>query len=153
VFVSGTGTSTGRARLHAFQEGVRRQPGLKAQRPLLGDFTLGFGREVVDRVMLQRLQPDAIVCSTDIVALGVLQALRLRKIEVPREMKVTGFDGILFAELSDPPLTTLRQPVAVIAAEVARLLDARLHGDNSPPRRSEIAPALVVRRSSSEAAA
>jgi LacI family transcriptional regulator len=135
VFVSGTGSTAGQARLQAFQAGVRRLPGLKAQRPLLGSFTLDFGRQAVELIMQQK---------------QLLRALRLHKVEVPRQVKVTGFDGILFAELCDPPLTTLRQPVPVIAAEVARLLNARLHGDSSPPRRSEVAPLLIVRQSSSE---
>jgi LacI family transcriptional regulator len=90
------------------------------------------------------------MCGADIIALGALRALRLHKVDVPGQVKVTGFDGILYAELCDPPLTTLRQPISVIATEVARLLNARLHGDSSPPRRSEVAPVLIVRRSSSE---
>lgn len=150
LFVSDTGSTAGRARLQAFQDSVRRLPALKAPRPFLGDFSLDFGQEVVERIVEQEKIPDAIVCGADIVALGVLRALRLHKIDVPGQVKVTGFDGILFSELCDPPLTTLRQPVRIIAAEVARLLDARLHGDSSPPRRSEVAPILIVRRSSSE---
>ncbi len=150
--MSGTGSTAGQARLQAFQEGVHRLPALKAQRPLLGSFTLDFGREAVERITRQKQLPDAIVCGADIIALGVLRALRLHKIDVPGQVKVTGFDGILFAELCEPPLTTLHQPVPVIATEVARLLNARLHGDSSPPRRSEVAPVLVVRRSSSEVA-
>jgi LacI family transcriptional regulator len=152
LFVSSTGSSTGRDRLRAFQESVHRLPALNAPKPFLGNFSLDSGREVVGHILAKKRLPDAIVCGADIVALGVLRALRLHKIDVPGQVKVTGFDGILFAELCDPPLTTLRQPVPVIAAEVARLLDARLHGDSSPPRRSEVAPVLIVRRSSSESA-
>ena len=150
VFVSGTGSTAGQARLQAFQEGVHRLTALKAQRPLLGSFTLDFGREAVELIMQQKQLPDAIMCGADIIALGALRALRLHKVDVPGQVKVTGFDGILYAELCDPPLTTLRQPISVIATEVARLLNARLHGDSSPPRRSEVAPVLIVRRSSSE---
>ena len=149
VFVSDAGsTSTGRSRLQAFQVGVRQVMGLKGSPPFLGTFSLDFGKEVVDELMRRRRLPDAVVCGADIVALGVLRALRMHGVQVPDEVKVTGFDGILFSELCDPPLTTLRQPVPWIAAEVARLLDARLRGDTSPPRRHEVAPLLVVRRSS-----
>ncbi len=63
-------------------------------------------------------------------------------------VKVTGFDGILFSELCDPPLTTVRQPVQTIAAESVRLLRLRMGGDDQAVRRSEIAPSLLVRRSS-----
>jgi LacI family transcriptional regulator len=149
VFVSDAGlTSTGRARLHAFQASVERTPGLSARRPLAGSYSLEFGREVVERLLRHGHLPDAIICAADIIALGVVRELRLRGVKVPDEVKVTGFDGILFGELSDPPLTTLRQPIGTIAAEAARLLDARLRGDASPAHRTEVAPILVVRQSS-----
>ena len=156
AFVSATGTtSTGDARLRAFTEAVRRLSGsrtglpqLKALGPpVLGSYSLEFGREAV-RHLIGRGLPDAIVCGDDLIALGVVRELRVRKVAVPDEVVVTGFDGILFAELSDPPLTTLRQPVGAIATETARRLKARLSGDASPPQRSEIAPVLVVRGSS-----
>jgi LacI family transcriptional regulator len=152
VFVSDSGsTSSGRSRLHAFQAGVKQIQGLEAAKPFLGTFSLDFGREVVEALVKRGRLPDAVVCGADIVALGVLQALRLHHVSVPDRVKVTGFDGILFGELSDPALTTLRQPVSWIAQEAALLLDARLRGDDSPPRRLEGAPLLVVRRSSSGA--
>src|SRR5262249_11531876 len=72
-------------------------------------------------------------------------------IAVPQTVKITGFDGILFSELCDPPLTTVRQPVQAIAAEAVRLLQSRMQGDVGATRRSEIAPSLIVRRSSKEA--
>ena len=62
-------------------------------------------------------------------------------------VKVTGFDGILFSELCEPPLTTVRQRVQTIAAEAVRLLQLRMDGNDAPVRRSEVAPALIVRRS------
>ena len=145
VFVSDSGaTSAGRARLHAFTEAAQEVRGLSARPPVLGDFSLEFGREAVREIARKPL-PDAIACGGDLVALGVVRELRLLKIDVPGDVKVTGFDGILFSELCDPPLTTLRQPVGTIAAEAARLLKARLSRDLSPPQRSEIAPVLVVR--------
>ena len=153
VFVSDNGaTSTGQARLQAFRTCVRHFSGVSARKPLLGTYSVRFGQEAVERLVRQKRLPDAIVCGADIVALGVARALHLHNVRVPGQVKVTGFDGTLFTELCDPPLTTLRQPVGAIAAETARLLAARLGGDSSPAQRSEFAPTLVVRRSSSQAA-
>jgi LacI family transcriptional regulator len=151
LFVSETGaTSTGWARLQAFDFMIKQVPGLVARPPILGSFTMEFGRQsVVDLMRRRRRLPDAIVCGADFIALGVVRELLLRGAKVPEEVRVTGFDGIVFTELCDPPITTLRQPVSAIAAEAARLLDARLRGDQSPPHRSEVAPTLLVRRSSS----
>ena len=64
----------------------------------------------------RRRLPDAIVCGADFIALGVVRELLLRGVKVPGEVRVTGLDGIVFTELCDPPITTLRQPVAAIAA-------------------------------------
>lgn len=151
IFVSDNGaTSTGQARLQAFRTAVRHFSDLRARQPLLGTYTVRFGQDAVERLMRQQALPDAIVCGADIVALGVVRALHQHKVQIPGEVKVTGFDGTLFTELCDPPLTTLRQPVGTIAAEAARLLAARLGGDTSPAQRSEFAPVLVVRRSSSQ---
>jgi LacI family transcriptional regulator len=151
LFVSETGsTSTGWARLQAFKHSINRVPGLAARSPILGSFSLEFGRQsVVDLMRKRRGLPDAIVCGADFIALGVVRELLVRGVKVPEEVRVTGFDGIVFTELCDPPVTTLRQPVSAIAAEAARLLHSRLRGDPSPPHRSEVAPTLLVRRSSS----
>jgi LacI family transcriptional regulator len=149
VFVSDSAaSSTGRNRLDAFEQGVRRVPGVTARPPLLGSFSLAFGREAVGRLCGRGRLPDAIICGSDIIALGVMRELHYRDLTVPEDVKVTGFDGILFAELCDPPLTTLRQPLEAIADEAVRLLCARLDGDKSPPHRSEIAPVLQVQQSS-----
>lgn len=60
-------------------------------------------------------------CS-DYLAIGVLQALRQAEVVVPGDMSLVGFDDMPFAELVDPPLTTVRQPVA----EMGRLAFTRL---------------------------
>jgi LacI family transcriptional regulator len=149
VFISDSAaSSTGRNRLEAFQQGIRRVEGLRVQPPLLGSFTVSFGREAVQALVKRPVVPDAIVCGSDLIALGVSRELHHRDIAVPGTVKVTGFDGILFSELCDPPLTTLRQPLEAIADEAVRLLLARMNGDTSPPRRSEIAPVLQVQQSS-----
>lgn len=149
VFVSETGaSSTGRSRLEAFELGVGKVDGLVPRPPILGSFSLDFGRDAVRQLLANGPLPDALICGADLIALGVARELHRQEVLVPDTVKVTGFDDILFAELSDPPLTTLRQPVTEIADEAARLLGNRLAGDLAPPRRSEIAPSLVVRRSS-----
>ncbi|WP_263303390.1 substrate-binding domain-containing protein [Streptomyces sp. 135] len=113
----------------------------------LGDFSVEWGRAAVDEVWPAR--PDALVCANDLIAIGALQRLQQLGVTVPGEVAVTGFDDIPMAALSAPGVTTVRQPVPELAAEAARLLALRLSGDNSGPQRSiRLAPALVVRESS-----
>lgn len=150
AFVSDRGlSSTGRRRLEAFRSEVRRAAGIRAMRPVLGTFSAEFGREAAVRLLRQRPLPDAVVCGADVVALGVLKELHAQRVAIPDDILVSGFDGISFAELCDPPLTTVRQPVEAIASEAVGLLWSRLNDDRSAPRHHEIAPILEVRRSSS----
>lgn len=124
-------TSAATERRAAFEAGVSSlapdDPPLLA----LGEFSAAWGREAVDRLWDEHRRgaapaPDAVVCGNDLIALGALQRLRQRGAEVPRQVVVTGFDDIPPADLADPAVTTVRQPVRDIAVEAVRLLEARL---------------------------
>jgi len=149
VFVSDTATSsTGRSRLETFELLVSRRPAFRARPPRLGSFSVEFGRDVVRALLAEGELPDAVVCGSDIIALGVVRELHRAGIDVPHDIGVTGFDGISFAELCDPPLTTIRQPLPAIAEEAVRLLAARMAHSAVAAHRSEVAPLLEIRASS-----
>lgn len=149
AFVSAAaGSSSSRSRLEAFERGAARLGELDVLAPLLGSFTVEFGRQAVRDLVAAGALPEAIVCGSDTIALGVVRELHQAAVRVPEEVRVTGFDGILFAELSDPPLTTVVQPVSSIAEEAVRLLTSRLRGAAAAPRRSVVVPTLEVRGSS-----
>ncbi|MEU2561601.1 LacI family DNA-binding transcriptional regulator [Streptomyces longispororuber] len=117
------------------------------ERVALGDFSVAWGRAAVDQVLPAR--PDALVCANDLIAIGALQRLRELGVDVPGEVAVTGFDDIPMAELASPGVTTVRQPVAELAAEATQMLARRLGGDGAGPRRTiRLAPELVARGSS-----
>jgi len=67
-------------------------------------------------------RPTALVCYNDLMAIGVMKALRQAGICIPRDISITGFDNIIFSAYTNPPLTTLDQPKRFIGAEAARLL-------------------------------
>ena len=142
-----TSSSTGRSRLDAFRLTLPRVPGLREGPVLLGSFSLAFGRSATRSLIASGQLPDAVVCGSDIIALGAVREFHTAGIAIPESVKVTGFDGILFSELCDPPLTTIRQPVKTIATESVRLLQSRMRGESGAARRSEIAPSLIIRRS------
>ncbi len=62
-----------------------------------------------------RRRPTGVICSSDVMALGGLREAREWGLRVPDDLSIVGFDGIDAAEWTDPPLTTLRQPIAEIA--------------------------------------
>jgi len=148
-FVSSTATtSADQSRLQAFWQGAEER-GLHPDEPILGRFTANFGKEAVKQIVAEGEMPDAIVCASDVVALGVIGQLRAEGISVPDNVMVTGFDDIVFAELCDPPLTTVHQPRRRLADATVSALVGRISGElQGSPTRVELPPHLVVRRSS-----
>lgn len=148
VFVSASpDSSSGYLRLHAFEESTRRHAMRQVARPFLGSFDVEWGRRSAEELARFRRLPDAILCGNDEIALGLLRELRRHAIRVPDDVLVTGFDDIGFADLCDPPLTTVRQPREDLAAEGVRLLDSRTAARSAPARRVALAPTLVARES------
>ncbi|GAA0942716.1 LacI family DNA-binding transcriptional regulator [Actinocorallia libanotica] len=93
-----------------------------------------------------------IVCGSDLMALGVVRAARARGLRVPEDVSVIGYDDSPLMGFTDPPLTTVRQPVAdMAAAAVSMLLESM---DRPAPRHGELAfhPELVVRGSTASRA-
>lgn len=70
--------------------------------------------------------PTAIMCFNDMMALGVIKALREVGVHVPRDCSVVGFDDIPFAAYTYPPLTTFQQPKYQLGYEAARMMYALL---------------------------
>ncbi len=140
-------SSAGRIRLEAFWQGTEERS-LWREEPILGRFTANFGRQAVRRILKEGTMPDAIVCASDVVALGLIGELRAEGVSVPDDVMVTGFDDVVFAELCDPPLTTIHQPRRRLADATVSALVARIGGERGPTRRVEVHPHLVVRRSS-----
>ncbi|MCH4208873.1 MAG: LacI family transcriptional regulator [Bifidobacterium sp.] len=69
--------------------------------------------------------PQALVCTNDQTAFDVIQVLHDAGVDVPRNIVVTGFDGVLAGGLLSPGLTTVRQPMEAMGRMAARLLDER----------------------------
>lgn len=88
----------------------------------LGEYTREFGRDATDRMLAMPHLPSAIVACSDYIAIGVLEALQMAGLDVPSDISLVGFDDMPFAEFINPPLTTVRQPVA----EMGRIAFQRL---------------------------
>jgi LacI family repressor for deo operon, udp, cdd, tsx, nupC, and nupG len=89
----------------------------------------------------------AIFCANDEMAIGALRAIKTRGLRVPEDISVVGFDDIRFARFSDPPLTTIAQPMGDIGREAATLLIEILNQANVAPRKHMLPTQLVVRGS------
>lgn len=88
----------------------------------LGDFTFQSGLSAVGGFLDRKLGLTAVFASNDDTALGVLQGAAARGLRTPQDLSVAGFDDTPGAMFSTPALTTIRQPVAEMAALAARHL-------------------------------
>ena len=114
---------------------------------LEGDFTISSGRAAVARAIRDGVEFDSVFAHNDLSAAGALQALREAGRSVPHDVAVVGFDDVQFAALTEPPLTTVRQPLRELGATAARLLTAHLGGEPLPSEPVVIPTDFVVRGS------
>ena len=105
-----------------------------------------------DRVALRKLLrsrkcPDAIACGSDRTAAALVESLKAIGKRIPEDIAVTGFDDEPFARSCVPPLTTIRQPVGLIAKTAFKTLLARIRYPQNDPREILLDAPLTVRRS------
>lgn len=89
-------------------------------------------------------RPTAVFCYDDMTALGALRQLHASRIQVPREISIIGFDDIPIAEYTEPPLTTVRQPMRDMGRLAMQALLRLLDGSESEPHIT-VPGELVVR--------
>ncbi len=110
-----------------------------------GDFTEAGGYLAMQQLLSRR--PDAVFAASDMMAIGAMRALREASLRVPEDVALVGFDDLPQAARTEPPLTTVRQPVYRLGATaVDSLLDLIDHPGSSP-RRIVLPTELVVRSS------
>jgi alanine racemase len=108
-------------------------------------FTVEDGQAAAARLLARGA--TAVVCGSDLMALGAVRAIRAGNLSVPGDISVIGFDDSLLMSFTDPPLTTIRQPTIAMSTMAVRALADAI--DGRPLRNSEamFGPTLVVRGS------
>ena len=105
------------------------------------------GRCAAARLLDRPDPPTAVICHSDVMAIGLLQACAQRRVGVPHDLSIIGWDDVPYAELVTPPLTTVRVPRYELGQAAARRLLALLAGQPAvapdPPL-----PLELVRRAS-----
>jgi sigma-B regulation protein RsbU (phosphoserine phosphatase) len=152
AFVSGIPTNPqANKRLEAYYTGLR-EFGLTPDPKLVvpGDFTRESGTramcELFDRRQVKVSEFDAIIAANDYMAFGVVDELVRRRISVPDQLAVVGFDDITLARYHEPSLSTVRQPLEQLGREAVRLLFDRLD-QKAVAESNELSTELVLRRS------
>jgi LacI family transcriptional regulator len=136
-------------RKEAFEKAVRKIRLSENATPIfIGEHTFEGGTQAAEYFLGLEERPSAIVCSNDLMAVGVLRVLAEKKIEVPREISVVGFDDIHLAEFANPPLTTVRMAREDLARCAFEALD-QLRQDkiSSASKPMRVETRLVLRQS------
>lgn len=89
----------------------------------------------------------AIVCASDPLALGAIRAARRRGLTVPEDLSVVGFDDSALMSCTEPPLTTVRQPIEAMGRAAVELLMAQIAGTSDAGDELLFEPELVLRGS------
>lgn len=112
-----------------------------------GDFTLESGRRAAEELLRRDPTVDGVVAASDLMALGACQALRAAGRRVGADVRVVGFDDSPAAAHADPPLSSVRQPVAEMGARAADLVLDEVDGAGGAGRQVLLPTTLVVRES------
>lgn len=115
---------------------------LSVTEPIIGDWSGESGYQAGCRIAALTPRPTAVFVASDLMALGLIRALKEHGLRIPEDISIVGFDNHEFAPQFDPPLTTVRQDFVALG----RLCVRSLQDPESDPRRT-ISPKLVVRTS------
>jgi len=149
VIAGPEGLPTAEARLRGFatvlcSRGIPLPPGRVVRASYYTrDAGLVMGREL----LTSHPEVTAVYCANDLIALGVVTAAGECGRRVGRDLSLAGFDDIFVSQLVDPALTTVRQPIARLGTEAARIALQALEGRRGKPRRLVLPVELVVRGS------
>jgi len=116
-----------------------------------GIFSMEGGQAAGHRLL--RRGATGVICASDIMALGVVRAARRAGIAVPGQLSVVGFDDSALMGFTDPPLTTVRQPIELMGRTAVALLISQIGGAPASSEELLFEPELVVRGSTGPVAA
>ena len=138
-------TKSGADRTAGFRQALA-EAGLELHPELVrvGDYTEHSGEVLAASLVAEEF--DGIFVASDMMAIGALRALQSRGVRVPHDVAVVGFDDLDAAAATDPPLTTVRQPIAGVASAALDMLLEQI--DNPDQVRNLVLPVDLVQRSS-----
>lgn len=135
------------ARLEAMKIVARREKALKDLSVEGGRFTIESGITCATRLLTKPQRPTALICCSDPLALGAIEAARRLGLSVPKDVSVVGCDDLPTSAYLSPPLTTVSLPLSDVGREAVRLLVARLRGTVVKPTAIVMPYRFIIRGS------
>jgi DNA-binding LacI/PurR family transcriptional regulator len=134
-------------RLVAFRESMRHHLNEKSSPIYEADFRLEGGQKAAHEMFSARRKPTAVIAANDMMALGVMRECRTRGLRLPEDLSIVGFDDIAFAQLADPPLTTVCLPREQLGRKVVEAMLRSIEESNKKGIEVSIPTHLIVRES------
>jgi DNA-binding LacI/PurR family transcriptional regulator len=113
-----------------------------------GGLGLEDGNRVVRKMASSRIKSDALICTVDMVALGVITGARELGMDIPGELALIGFDNEPAGRIIRPALTTVAQPVELVGAAAFDLLFSQINGDYEGIEKEIVLKMELIKRTS-----
>jgi len=141
-------TSTGRGRLQGYRD-AHELAGLPVDEELvrIGDFKEQCGRDHAARLLDLRRPPTALFTCSSLTTIGALHIIAERKVRIPDQLALVGFDDMQLADAYTPPLTMVSQPAYDVGRSAAEMLFKRIQHAKTPPTNIVLSPRLIIRKS------
>ncbi|KIL37481.1 hypothetical protein SD71_02255 [Cohnella kolymensis] len=148
IITGPTSLSTGKDRLTGYRRALEDY-GISEQDALVkeGRFDIESGYEKMKELLEQEYKPDAVFVSNNSMTLGGYKYLKEKEISIPDQLAVIVFDDPDWAELVDPPVTSVRQPTYELGVQAAKLMMASIKDRKTKHDIMYMDPALIVRQS------
>ncbi len=112
-----------------------------------GESTTVQGGVALAQLLSLAAPPTAVVAGNNAMMVGVLHEARRRQLKIGTDLAVVGYDDVEWADLVDPPLTTMAQPIADIGRTAVRMLLARIQDPTREPQTVRLPAKLMHRQS------
>lgn len=138
---------SGRDRLEGYEKAMTAS-GLKMNEELIihGDYTQSKAEELIRQLIKKKVKFDGVFAGNDLSAMGAINVLLQNGVQVPGKVKVVGFDDSPVASRNQPSITTIKQPIRELGAQVAQSLLSILNGQEVEDKILDVK--LVKRQSS-----
>ncbi|OPA75202.1 LacI family transcriptional regulator [Paenibacillus selenitireducens] len=151
VIAEDLGVMSSRERVRGYKQALE-ESGIAYEDRLVvvSPFHVQGGKETATELLRGPLKPTAIFACNDLLAIGVVQAVREQGMSVPQDVSVVGFDNTLLATIIDPSLTTVAQPIQEMGRQIVQLITQEIDGSKPNKQRLVLLPELVIRNSTTK---
>ena len=149
AFISGSRKELfNKNRFRGYRDGLERN-GLTLREDFVteGGNTKADGLAMMQGLLARKDRPDAVICTDNIMSLGIIKAIQTAGLSVSRDVGIVSFDNYPVADLADPPLTTVDVDVYELGVQTAQMLFKLIDNPHARQQQTLIATEIQARES------